>query len=302
MTKITRCAPTRSRSSIAEDLARGDLPCAVVATVGTTATTAIDPVAAIADVARKHGLWLHVDAAMAGSAMILPECRWMWDGIEGADSLVVNSHKWLGVPFDCSLYYRSRPGAPGARHVHESKLPALGGRRAGQELSRLGHPARATFPRAETVVRDPRAGRDRAPDSGCGATSPTPGASPTRSPRPPDGASSRRFRCRRCASATSLPAPRAALDGEALDAHTNAWVEAVNRSGAAYLTPAIVDGRWMARVSIGALPTEAERRRSGVGGHALGRRRKRPRDRRLRPPLPYPALKLAAGDARMAER
>ena len=59
----------------------------------------------IADVAREHGLWLHVDAAMAGSAMILPECRPLWDGIEGADSIVLNPHKWLGVAFDCSVYY-----------------------------------------------------------------------------------------------------------------------------------------------------------------------------------------------------
>jgi aromatic-L-amino-acid decarboxylase len=56
-------------------------------------------------IAREHGLWLHVDAAMAGSAMILPECRPLWDGIEGADSIVLNPHKWLGVAFDCSVYY-----------------------------------------------------------------------------------------------------------------------------------------------------------------------------------------------------
>ena len=77
--------------------------------MGTTATTAIDPIAGVAAVARRHGVWLHVDAAMAGSAMILPECRWMWEGIEGADSLVVNAHKWLGAPFDCSLYYVRDP-------------------------------------------------------------------------------------------------------------------------------------------------------------------------------------------------
>ncbi len=84
-TTTTRCAPTRWRKWSPTTWRKGDLPCAIVATVGTTATTAFDPIAAIADVARAHGLWLHVDAAMAGSAMILPECRWMWDGIEGAD-------------------------------------------------------------------------------------------------------------------------------------------------------------------------------------------------------------------------
>src|ERR1700733_9580217 len=94
---------------VEEDLKNGDLPCAIVATVGTTATTAIDPILAITEIARRHGIWLHVDAAMAGSAMILPECRWMWEGVEGANSLVINAHKWLGAPFDCSLYYVRDP-------------------------------------------------------------------------------------------------------------------------------------------------------------------------------------------------
>ena len=76
--------PDALAEMVERDLANGDLPCAIVATVGTTATTAIDPIASIADIAGRHGAWLHVDAAMAGSAMILPECRWMWDGIEGA--------------------------------------------------------------------------------------------------------------------------------------------------------------------------------------------------------------------------
>ncbi len=88
---------------------RGRRPCAVVATTGTTATTAMDPIAAIARVCREHGLWLHVDAAMAGSAMICPEVRPLWDGIEGADSVLLNAHKWLGAAFDCSLYYVRDP-------------------------------------------------------------------------------------------------------------------------------------------------------------------------------------------------
>jgi len=76
-----------------------------VASVGTTASTALDPVARIADIAERHGLWLHVDAAMAGSAMICPEYRWMWEGVERADSVVFNPHKWLGTGFDLSAYY-----------------------------------------------------------------------------------------------------------------------------------------------------------------------------------------------------
>lgn len=94
---------------IHRDLDSGAKPCAVVATTGTTTCTAFDPVGAIADVARQHGLWIHVDAAMAGSAMILPEMRPLWDGIEKADSLVLNPHKWLGAAFDCSLYYVRDP-------------------------------------------------------------------------------------------------------------------------------------------------------------------------------------------------
>src|SRR5262249_367171 len=101
--------PEPLAEAVERDVPAGKRPCAVVATTGTTTSTAIDPVGAIARVARDHGLWLHVDSAMAGSAMILPECRWMWEGIEGADSLVLNAHKWLGAAFDCSFYYVRDP-------------------------------------------------------------------------------------------------------------------------------------------------------------------------------------------------
>ena len=91
--------------AIAADRAAGLLPACVVATVGTTGSTAIDPVPGIAAVCRREGLWLHVDAAFAGSAAILPELRWILDGAEQADSLVFNPHKWLLVNFDCSAYF-----------------------------------------------------------------------------------------------------------------------------------------------------------------------------------------------------
>jgi aromatic-L-amino-acid decarboxylase len=90
--------------AIRRDLAEGRRPCAIVASVGTTASTAFDPIQPIAALAHAYNIWLHVDAALAGSAMILPECRPLWVGIEGADSLVINPHKWLGAVFDCSLY------------------------------------------------------------------------------------------------------------------------------------------------------------------------------------------------------
>lgn len=82
---------------------------AVVATVGTTSTTSVDPVAPIARACRDAGAWLHVDAAYAGGAMVCPELRWAFDGVELADSLVVNAHKWLFTPMDCSLLWTSRP-------------------------------------------------------------------------------------------------------------------------------------------------------------------------------------------------
>jgi aromatic-L-amino-acid decarboxylase len=85
--------------------------CAVVATVGTTSTTSVDPVAAIADACERAGAWLHVDAAYAGSAMVCPEFRWAFAGVERADSLVVNAHKWLFTPMDCSCFWSRRPEA-----------------------------------------------------------------------------------------------------------------------------------------------------------------------------------------------
>ena len=81
----------------------------VVATVGTTAVTAVDPVPEIADLCAASGTWLHVDAAYAGAAMVCPEFRWAFAGVERADSLVFNPHKWMLTPMDCSLLWTSRP-------------------------------------------------------------------------------------------------------------------------------------------------------------------------------------------------
>jgi aromatic-L-amino-acid decarboxylase len=92
------------------ELATGDVA-AVLATVGTTSTTSVDPVRAVGELARAHGAWLHVDAAYAGSAWVCPETRWSADGVELADSLVVNPHKWLYVPMDCSVLWTARPEA-----------------------------------------------------------------------------------------------------------------------------------------------------------------------------------------------
>jgi aromatic-L-amino-acid decarboxylase len=238
-------------AAIRRDLASGRRPCAVVATTGTTATTAIDPVATIARVAQEHGLWLHVDAAMAGSAMILPECRPLWEGIEAADSLVINAHKWLGAAFDCSLYYvrdpehlirvmSTRPsylrtsaddrvknfrdwGIPLGRRLRALKLWCLL-RAEGAEALRVR--LRRDLDNARWLADRVRA----APDWSVLAPVPL--------------------------QTVCIRHQPIGLGGEELDAHTLGWSERVNRSGLASLTPATLDGRWMVRVSIGAETTE----------------------------------------------
>ena len=104
-----RMCPDALAAAIEKDRAAGKKPFCVVATVGTTSTTSVDPVAAIAEVAEQHGLWLHVDAAYAGAAAILPDCRSILAGIERAHSLVMNPHKWLLTNIDLSAFYTRRP-------------------------------------------------------------------------------------------------------------------------------------------------------------------------------------------------
>ena len=98
-----RLRPDRLTEAIERDRAAGLLPIAVVATAGTTSTTSIDPLRAVAEICHQQGLWLHVDAAYAGCAAICPEVRELLDGLEEADSIVLNPHKWLFVPVDCSV-------------------------------------------------------------------------------------------------------------------------------------------------------------------------------------------------------
>ena len=243
--------PEALESAIAADVAAGRQPCAVVATTGTTTTTALDPVAAIAEIARKSELWLHVDAAMAGSAMILPECRWMWNGIEGADSVVLNAHKWLGAAFDCSLYYvrdsahlvrvmSTTPsylksavdekvknlrdwGIPLGRRFRALKLWFLIREQGVEGLQRR---LRRDLANAQWLVE-----RVRAADNW-------------------------RLLAPVHLQTLCLRHEPADVIDEALDRHTLEWAAWVNASGRAYLTPALLDGRWMVRVSIGGERTE----------------------------------------------
>ncbi len=245
--------PDLLEAAIRADLEAGRVPCAVVATTGTTGTTALDPIEAIAEVTYRHGIWLHVDSALAGSAMILPECRWMWEGIESADSLVLNPHKWLGAAFDCSLYYVRDPehlvrvmstnpsylqsavdskvknlrdwGIPLGRRFRALKLWCLIREQGVEGLqARLRRDLQNAQWFAEQV---------RVTPNWCVLT-PVPLQTVCVRHEPPG------------------------LEGEALDKHTLAWVERVNDSGGAYLTPSILDRRWMVRVSIGSILTERQ--------------------------------------------
>jgi aromatic-L-amino-acid decarboxylase len=245
--------PAELDAAIRRDLRGGGAPCAIVATTGTTTCTAFDPLASLAAVAREHGLWLHVDAAMAGAAMILPECRPLWQGIEQADSLVFNAHKWPGVAFDCSLYYvRDAEHLVRVLSTNPSYLQSAADGRV-KNLRDWGIPLGRRFRalklwcllRAEGVQNlQARLRRDLV--NARWLAEQVRSAPPWRVLAPVN------------LQTVCVRHEPTGLDGEALDRHTLAWVERLNRSGRAYLTPAILDGRWMARVSIGAEATERE--------------------------------------------
>lgn len=241
--------------AIESDLARGARPCAVVATTGTTGTTAIDPLDAIGRIAADHSAWLHVDSAMGGSAMILPECRHLWAGIERADSIVVNPHKWLGASFDCSVYYLRdvqhlvrvmstnpsylQTGADGTATNYRDWGIALGRRMRALKLWFLIRAEgvaglQARLRRDLTLARWFAARVDAAADRGWRRLAPVP------------------------LQTICVRHEPAGLSGDALDAHTLAWVGRINASGRAYLTPSQLAGRWMVRVSLGVETTGRE--------------------------------------------
>ena len=97
--------PDALERAILADRDTGHTPCFVCATVGTTSSTAVDPLRPIGEICRQHGLWLHVDAALAGNAALCPEFRWVHDGLELADSYCLNPHKWMLTNFDCDCFY-----------------------------------------------------------------------------------------------------------------------------------------------------------------------------------------------------
>ena len=101
--------PEKLEEAMVEDKNKGLHPACVVATIGTTSSTAVDPLAPIGKICERQGVWLHVDAAFSGTAAILPEKKWMLDGIERVDSFVFNPHKWMLTNFDCSAYFVKDP-------------------------------------------------------------------------------------------------------------------------------------------------------------------------------------------------
>ncbi len=107
--KDFRMIPSELKKAIAEDRKHGRIPFCVVGTVGTTSTTSIDPIPELADICKEEKIWLHVDAAYGGVAAVLPEMRYIFDGVDKADSLVVNPHKWMFTPVDLSVFFTRHP-------------------------------------------------------------------------------------------------------------------------------------------------------------------------------------------------
>jgi aromatic-L-amino-acid decarboxylase len=237
--------------AVARDRAKGSLPCAVVATSGTPATTAFDPIGPIAAIAQREGMWLHVDGAMGGAAMLLPECRHWWDGVEHADSVVVNPHKWLEIAFDCSLYFVRDP-----QHLTRvmSTNPTYlqtpmdsqvrNYRDWGIALGRRFRALKIWFTLRDQGAEALRARLRRDLDNARWLADVVAAAPGWRVVAPVT------------LQTVCVREEPAELDGEALDTHTRRWAQAVNESGKAYLTPARYEGRWMVRVSIGIGQTE----------------------------------------------
>jgi aromatic-L-amino-acid decarboxylase len=245
--------PDALAAAIRADRADGREPCAIVATCGSTATTACDPLLQIGQVARAEELWLHVDAAMAGSAMIVPECRELWDGVEVADSLVVNPHKWLGVSMDCSTYFVRDPQfLVRVMSTNPSYLQTAADgqvknyRDWGVPLGRRMRALKMWF-----VFRDQ-------------------GVAGLQARIRRDLAHARWFEgeVRRAPHWKVLAPVRLqtvvvrheppGLDAAGLDAHTRAWAQAVNDSGESYLTPTLLGSRWAVRVAFGNANTARE--------------------------------------------
>ena len=241
---------------MAADAEAGRRPAAVVATAGTTATTAFDPLAEVCRVAAEHGAFVHVDAAMAGSAMMLEECRGLFAGIEDAGSLCWNPHKWLGSVLETSLFYVRSPEA--LVSVMATDPSYLRSAQDGQVVQYrdwglpLGRRFRALRLWALLRLEGAAAIRSRLRRDLANAQrlASAVGATPGWAVVAPVTLQTV------CVRHTPAGAANEELSGDELNRHTLAWCEAVNASGVAHLTSALVDGSWVVRVSIGSETTE----------------------------------------------
>lgn len=237
------------------DTAAGRRPAIVVASLGSTGTTAFDPVAAITEVGRRHEAWIHVDAAMAGAVMILPEHRGLFDGTEDADSLSWNPHKWFGTILDCSLLYLRDPEhLVRVMSTNPSYLRSTSGGEATQYRDwgiPLGRRFRALklwfqlrIDGIEAIQTRLRRDLDNAQWL-AGVFDELPGwevVAPVRL---------------QTVCVRHVPSPEGTpLSGDELDTHTLEWVRRINTSGRAFLSPSLLDGRWMVRISVGVEATE----------------------------------------------
>jgi aromatic-L-amino-acid decarboxylase len=228
-----------------EDRARGIRAMAVVATVGTTSTTASDPVAAIREITRERGIWLHVDAAYAGPAAILPEFRWLLDGAHGADSIVLNPHKWLFVPVDLSVLYIKQLDLLRRTFSLEAvylELPDTGVRNYmdyGLQLGRRFRALKLWFAMRAFGVRGLQAtlrSHIALAQELAGWIAAEPGWEIS-APHP--------------LSVVCFRHVPADLEGAACDAHNLAVLDAVNATGEAYLSNTRLHGRVVLRLAIG---------------------------------------------------
>ena len=233
-------------AQIEQDFADGCYPAAIVASIGSTGVTAFDPLAEIVEIAAEHAIWVHVDAAMAGSAMLLPECRHLWDGVEHADSISWNPHKWMGTILDCSLFYvRDVEHLVRVMSTNPSYLRSsvddevIQFRDWGIPLGRRFRALKLWYHLSLDGIDAIRARLRRDLDNAQWFADAVARTEDWRVLAP--------VRLQTVCIRHEPPG----LAGNALDAHTLAWVGAINRSGAAFMSPSQLDGRWMVRVSIG---------------------------------------------------
>ena len=259
--------PEALAAAMAADVEAGRRPAAVVVSIGTTATTAIDPLAELLPIAGRHGAWVHVDAAMAGSALLLPEYRWLVDGIEGiegaegyraADSLCWNPHKWMGTVLDCSLLYVRDPEllvrvmSTAPSYLRSTAGAVTEYRDWGIPLGRRFRALKLWFHLRLDGVEAIRA-RLRRDLANAQRLAEVVAAEPDWRVLAPVQLQTV---CLRHEPADLVAADGSVLDDEALDRHTLAWADALNASGAGFVSPAVLNGRWMVRISIGVESTE----------------------------------------------